>query len=568
MLHIATGAIVSRDQFVILPTPDIVIKKINEMAAAEGVIRNREAIDIDTGEVPASVQQQEARIGERPKMHGAGILIDDFDPEEEEERDLQSNTFIPIARRSTSTSTSIFEDEEVVNINAVGGVDTSAVHGRNVTDDMHARSLEGSQLRRSERSTMPIERFGNSRSFYVDQMKAADVAKTIFHMTVKAAMKGRPKEAEPAIVAELQQMLDKGVFHGVKLRSLSHHERKAILRSSMFLSDKYLASGAFEKFKARLVGGGNTQDHESYENLKSPTASTTSVFSIVAIAGSEGRKCATIDIGGAFLNADHRMGIKVHVRLDSLLAKILVKLDKTWTEFLEADGTMVVELDKALYGCIESAALWYNELTEKLTKLGFIPNPYDICVFNKTEADGSQTTIVLHVDDMFVSNIKAEHLRELNKQLQDLYGQTKYNEGKVLDYLGLRLDFTVPGEASVTMDRAIAEILREAGTDIKMRTTPATEQLFAVREDAPTCTENERMYFHSMTAKLLYVSKRVRPECLTAVSFLTTRVHACDQDDMAKLNRVLGYIHARCHFENWRGHGCKGLHRCSIWSSH
>jgi hypothetical protein len=38
------------------------------------------------------------------------------------------------------------------------------------------------------------------------------------------------------------------------------------------------------------------------------------------------------------------------------------------------------------------------------------------------------------------------------------------------------------------------------------------------------------------------VAKRVRPECLTAVAFLSTRVHACDLDDMSKLERLLGYI--------------------------
>jgi hypothetical protein len=48
-------------------------------------------------------------------------------------------------------------------------------------------------------------------------------------------------------------------------------------------------------------------------------------------------------------------------------------------------------------------------------------------------------------------------------------------------------------------------------------------------------------WFHTHVAKLLYLAKRVRPEMLTAISFLTTRVQACDQDDLAKLRRALGY---------------------------
>ena len=92
------------------------------------------------------------------------------------------------------------------------------------------------------------------------------------------------------------------------------------------------------------------------------------------------------------------------------------------------------------------------------------------------------------------------------------------------------------------MDHAVSEILSEVGEDIKKRTTPATDMLFTVRDDTELCTEVERVRFHSTTAKLLYICKRVRPECLTAVSFLTTRVHKCDTDDLAKLHRVLGYI--------------------------
>lgn len=72
----------------------------------------------------------------------------------------------------------------------------------------------------------------------------------------------------------------------------------------MFLKDKYLASGTFEKFKARLVAGGNQQDKSLYENLSSPTAALTSVFTTASITANEGRQRVVIDIGGAFLNAD------------------------------------------------------------------------------------------------------------------------------------------------------------------------------------------------------------------------------------------------------------------------
>ena len=69
-----------------------------------------------------------------------------------------------------------------------------------------------------------------------------------FKMSVKAAMRDRPKEALPVIEAELRQMHDKTVWHGVHLQDLTKTQRRAIIRSSMFLKDKYFASGAFEKF--------------------------------------------------------------------------------------------------------------------------------------------------------------------------------------------------------------------------------------------------------------------------------------------------------------------------------
>ena len=76
-----------------------------------------------------------------------------------------------------------------------------------------------------------------------------------------------------------------------------------------------------------------------------------------------------------------------------------------------------------------------------------------------------------------------------------------------------------------------------------MRATLSASNLFDTR-DAPKATAEEVKIFRTFLAKLLHLAKRVKPECLVAVAFLTTRVYEVDQDDMAKLRRLLGYLRA------------------------
>ena len=133
-------------------------------------------------------------------------------------------------------------------------------------------------------------------------------------------------------MAELKQMLEKKVWHGVHTRTLTRNQRSAIIRSSMFLKDKYLASRAFERFKARLVAGGNQQDKGLYDDLLSPTVATSSVLAVAAIAAAEGRKVVAIDIGGAFIIADMSpTGIDMHMRLDRVMSSMLIQLDRAYS---------------------------------------------------------------------------------------------------------------------------------------------------------------------------------------------------------------------------------------------
>jgi hypothetical protein len=76
-------------------------------------------------------------------------------------------------------------------------------------------------------------------------------------ISVRSALKSRRDEAETVFAADLQQLLDKKLWHGVHVSDLTQHGRSHVIRSSMLLKHKYHPSGDFEKFKARLVADGD-----------------------------------------------------------------------------------------------------------------------------------------------------------------------------------------------------------------------------------------------------------------------------------------------------------------------
>jgi Reverse transcriptase (RNA-dependent DNA polymerase) len=172
----------------------------------------------------------------------------------------------------------------------------------------------------------------------------------------------------------------------------------------MFHKEKYLPTGQFEKLKARLVAGGNEQDKGLYEDLSSPTVSTSAVLTVLAVAAHENKKIAVVDITGAYLNADMGTDIAIHMRLDPLISGLMMKLCNHYARFADERGCIVVRLQKALYGCIESAAPLHDNLSGTMRELGFEKNRHEGCVFNKRTKEGIQCTVALHVDDLLVTS--------------------------------------------------------------------------------------------------------------------------------------------------------------------
>jgi hypothetical protein len=366
-------------------------------------------------------------------------------------------------------------------------------------------------------------------------------------MTVNQALNKLGKPAVNSIVKELLQMHQRKVWTGVRMKDLTYKQKKRIISSSMFLKDKYLPDGSFEKLKARLVAGGHLQDKEIYDNGASPTASTTSIFMIAAIAAKEKRKIATVDFPGAFLNADMPTdGDKqVFMRLDSYLTKVLIKLDNKYQDCINEDGTITVKLNKALYGCIESARLWYENLKKSLNNLGFTANPYDMCIFNKYTDDGKQITICIHVDDMLITSPDDYEITKLVTDLEKTYGELTIKKGNVINYLGMMFDFTNSNKVKITMDKYVDDLLSSCdGRADGISKTPSTAELFNLDKDSKMLDKEDKEWFHSYTAKLLYLGKRIRPDILTTCSFLAGRVNQPTQQDLNKLYRLIRYV--RC----------------------
>jgi hypothetical protein len=64
---------------------------------------------------------------------------------------------------------------------------------------------------------------------------------------------------------------------------------------------------------------------------------------------------------------------------------------------------LYVKLQKALYGCLRSALLFYEKLVRDLTSKGFKISQYGPCVANKL-VNGEQFTLTGHVDDIKMSH--------------------------------------------------------------------------------------------------------------------------------------------------------------------
>ena len=100
------------------------------------------------------------------------------------------------------------------------------------------------------------------------------------------------------------------------------------------------------------------------------------------------------------------------------------------------------------------------------------------------------------------------------------------------------------------MQDYLEEAIAESKLDVKRSaSTSARRDLFEIDDNSISLTKDDAEIFHSVVAKLLYVSLRARGDILLAISFLCTRVSKCTKQDQSKVKHVLEYLNGTLHYK-------------------
>ena len=536
MWSLASKRVITRDQFKILPMPDSII---NEMKNFAETYRLPPEEDLD-------FTRDGMALADEPVLPFKPLLNDNVvDINETLPIDISVEPMVDSIDTEPDPQPPYINEPHVLNDTEPVIINADSVNAHPLDDPAvviadkppPAYSLRSANRHDGRKWTAYGVRVPSTQGTGTTEAVLVGVHEYCYHISLKTALSDMKDRALSSIYDECQQMHNKKVF-----RPVNHlPTMKKPIRSFLFLKEKYTADGVWERLKSRLVAGGNFQDLSEYNmftDITSPTASVSSLFMVAAIAAKEHRIVRVIDITGAYLNASMKHQ-DVFMVLDPVVIAVMCNIDPTYRNFVRHDGTVIVGLEKALYGCVESARLWYDTLVSTLESIGYVRNPLDKCVFNKT-IDGQQCTIVVYVDDFFVASTNIALADEVDLVLREKFKDITVKSGNNHSYLGMNWDFSIPGEVKVTMEGYINDLLEHTKT-LGTSATPAANNLFDVR-DATKLDDKQKADFHSYMAKVLYLAKRARPDVLLPISFLSTRVQSPDTDDWKKLERVLKYL--------------------------
>ena len=221
-------------------------------------------------------------------------------------------------------------------------------------------------------------------------------------------------------------MNDKDVIGVCDVKSLSHDDKRNALNLITMIKEK--RDG---KIKGRACADEYKQcRYIAKDEVSSPTIQMESLMVTLLLDAYKNRDVATTDVAGAYLLVD--MDEYILVKVTGASTALMFSINPDYSKYVtneKGKKTLYLRLAKALYGCMQSALLWYKAFKEGLEKIGFTVNPYDPCVANKM-VNNEHCTICWYVDDTKISHKDSKVVDWVLKELESKFGKMSVSRGK------------------------------------------------------------------------------------------------------------------------------------------
>jgi hypothetical protein len=197
----------------------------------------------------------------------------------------------------------------------------------------------------------------------------------------------------------------------------------------------------------------------------------------------------------------------------------------------------VCKLDKALYGLKQAPRAWYNRLSIKLIKLGYVTSKADTSLFIYK----SRVTIYLlvYVDGIIITSSSSAVLTTL---LEDLRGEFALKDLGALHYfLGMQVTRSKDG-LTLSQEKYALELLQKpVMVKCKSVCTPlVTSEKLSINSGA-TLSDEDATCYKSIVGGLQYLTL-TRPDVSFAVNLACQFLHAPTELHMVAVKRILRYV--------------------------
>ena len=341
--------------------------------------------------------------------------------------------------------------------------------------------------------------------------------------TMKEAMQATLEEREmwiKAIEDELISLDDKETW------IIDEDPKCQPLPTHIVLKIKRKSDGSVERFKARIVAGGNLQILGlNYFETYAPVVSFTTVRIFLQIALHQKMHRAQLDVKTAFLNG--------------------IVTEDIWImspRGIPGRPSRCYKLLKAIYGLKQAHLAWHTRLVSDLNKLGFVKILSDTCVFKRTSNSGGVIFLLVYVDDILVLASSKNLIETLVRDINTFYEvRVNYN---VDWFLGVKIDWNQKTNTlGISQPLYVRNVLKRFGMQkAKPAITPMTESFWtSIKSESKKTVVNEQLY-QQIIGSLMYLAQRTRFDIMAPVMILSRFQKAPTAYCHQAAKRILRYL--------------------------